>query len=149
MAAAGVMWSSVGIMLCTMAYRWLSTGPCRRPILMGCAGVVFAFIVYRFGFSEIALKNIRRLHLFEDKVCFFAFQAWRSYLIIVAMIGLGISLRHSPIPRCCLSVVYAAIGGALFLSSLHYYLCLWRALVLKQPCLFHERENGKETLPPS
>ena len=42
-----------------------------------------ALAAYRYGFLKIALKNIDRLCLLTEKPCIFAFQAWRSYLIIV------------------------------------------------------------------
>ena len=51
----------------------------------------------------------------------FSFQAWKSYLLVAFMIALGITLRHSALPRPILAGVYLAIGGALFLSSLRYY----------------------------
>ena len=36
-------------------------------------------------------------------------------------VALGITLRHSPLPRVILAYIYLSIGGALFLSSLAYY----------------------------
>jgi len=89
--------------------------------------------VYKFGFSKIARKNINRVCRYPDKVCFFAFQEWKSYLIISVMAPLGIFLRHSSLPRQYLAVIYITIGLALFLSSLHYYLQLSRILHHTQP----------------
>jgi hypothetical protein len=37
------------------------------------------------------------------------------------MIALGVTLRHSAVPRPELAVVYLAIGGALLLASFSYY----------------------------
>jgi hypothetical protein len=125
-ATAGVMWSAVGVILCLMAYHWLATVVIKRPILFGLAGFLLALVVYYFGFSRIARKNIDRLFQYPDKVCFFAFQAWRSYLIIAIMAALGAFLRHSSISRQYLAVVYLTIGGALVLSSLHYYVRLFK-----------------------
>jgi hypothetical protein len=95
-------------------------------MLFGLLGLILALIVYHFGFSRIARKNIDRLFQYPDKVCFFAFQAWRSYLIIAIMAALGAFLRHSSISRKYLAVVYLTIGGALVLSSLHYYVRLFK-----------------------
>ena len=132
MALAGLMWSLVGIMLCRMAYIWLRALPERWALSMGSLGLISALTVYRFGFSKIALKNITRLCLLPDKTCIFAFQAWKSYLIIIFMIILGITLRHSPLPRHFLAVIYAAIGGALFFSSFHFYWRIWQEKIRKQ-----------------
>jgi len=134
-ALAGLMWSAVGIMLCRLAYGWLSAIPWRRALPLGLLGIVSALIVYRFGFSKIARKNIDRLCLLTDKSCIFAFQAWKSYLIIIFMVMLGMLLRYSPLPKPLLAVIYTTIGGALFCSSFPYYRRIWRVKVLKQPCL--------------
>jgi hypothetical protein len=36
------------------------------------------------------------------------------------MIGIGVTLRHSPIPKPYLAALYLGIGGALILSSARY-----------------------------
>lgn len=132
-AAAGFMWSAVGILLCRLAFGWLGALDFSRAILSGTAGVVGMLAAYYFGFSAIALKNIGRLSFFADKACFFAFQAWKSYLIIAFMIALGAMLRHSSIPREYLAALYLSIGGALLLSSIHYYVRLWNLLFPRKP----------------
>ncbi len=134
-ALAGLMWSTVGVMLCSMAYHWLKEVDCPTAFPFGLFGIILSLAAYRFGFSGIARKNIDRICLLPEKGCIFAFQAWKSYLIIVVMITLGIILRHSPIPKHYLAIVYTTVGGALLLSSLHYYRGLWRLLILKKLCL--------------
>ena len=134
-ALAGLMWSTVGVMLCSMAYSWLKGVDWLTAFPFGLFGIILSLAAYRFGFSGIARKNIDRICLLPEKGCIFAFQAWKSYLIIVVMITLGIILRHSPIPKHYLAIVYTTIGGALLLSSLHYYRGLWRLLILKKSCL--------------
>jgi len=124
--AAGLMWTTVGLMLCGLAYEWLAVMPFRWAGPFGFAGIILAFAFYHFIFSKIAMKNIDRLREFPDRVCFFAFQAWKSYLVIALMVMFGFVLRHSIIPNYYLSVPYTAIGGALILSSFHYYAHLWR-----------------------
>jgi len=127
-AAAGFTWSAVGILLCRMAYGWLDTLLFRTALLSGISGMIGMWGAYYFIFSAIALKNIDRLSLLPAKACFFAFQAWKSYFIIVVMVALGAVLRHSPIPRQYLAALYLTIGGALFLSSIHYYVRLRRMI---------------------
>lgn len=130
---AGLMWSTVGVMLCSMAYYWLKGVDWLTALLLGLFGIILSLAAYRFGFSGIARKNIDRICLLPERGCIFAFQAWKSYLIIACMITLGIILRHSPIPKHYLATVYTTIGGALLLSSLHYYRRLWQLLILKKP----------------
>jgi hypothetical protein len=134
-ALAGLLWSMVGIMLCRLAYIWLAAVNWSLGLPLGLMGIISALAAYSFGFSKIALKNIDRLCLLSDKCCIFAFQAWKNYLVIIFMIMLGMLLRNSPIPRHFIAVVYAAVGGALFFSSFHFYRCIWRVKILKHPCM--------------
>jgi hypothetical protein len=46
---------------------------------------------------------------------------WRSYIIVVIMVSMGITLRHSSIPKQYLSILYNGIGLALFLSGIRYF----------------------------
>jgi hypothetical protein len=121
---AGLAWSGVGILLCSMAYRWLALENGWAPLAAGAAGILISLVVYRFGFINIARKNIRRIHTYVDRACAFAFMPWKSYLLMAGMMALGITLRSSAIPKFYLSVLYTAIGGGLFFSSLHYYKAL-------------------------
>ena len=134
LSTAGLLWTAVGLFLCLLALHWLGTAVSQGSILYALAGVILAGIVYLFGFSRIARKNIDRVCQYPDKVCFFAFQEWKSYLIISVMAPLGILLRHSALPRQYLAVIYITIGLALFLSSLHYYFRLIHILIRNQPC---------------
>jgi len=89
-------------------------------VALGINGHYFSVGSLWLRLFKIALRNIHRLCLLSDKSCIFAFQAWKSYLIIIFMITLGMVLRNSPILRHFLAVIYAAIGGALFVSSFHF-----------------------------
>ena len=127
-AASGVLWSVVGLLMCVTAAGWLAGREIMHMIGVGVAGVALAVAALRLGFGRIARKNIRRLQQLPERGCFFAFQAWTSYLIIAVMIALGAALRHSPMPKTWLAIVYTGIGGALFLASFSYYGHLLRLL---------------------
>lgn len=132
-ALAGLVWTGVGVMLCRLAYNWLAIINRGVATTFGLFGIVMALAAYHFGFSKIAQKNIRRLCLLTERTCVFAFQTWRGYLIIGFMIILGTVLRSSPIPKHYLAIIYTTIGGAIFLSSFHYYSLLWRTVIQKEP----------------
>ncbi len=134
-ALAGLMWSLVGLMLCQLAYHWLAVGRWTWVAPLELLGIVLALMAHQFCFSRMAQKNIARLSLLTEKTCIFAFQRWKSYLLIGLMITVGIALRNLPIPRPCLAILYTTIGGALFLASLQYYGCLWRIVTQKRSCL--------------
>ena len=118
---AGLMWSAVGIMLCAFAGHWLARMDWRHIAIGAGTGLTLGLVIYRFGFSRIARKNISRIAAKSNPACFFAFQAWRSYLLIAIMISLGITLRHSALPRLYLAIIYSAIGTGLACSSTLYY----------------------------
>ena len=119
--AAALMWGLVGVMLCRLAYTWLFPEKVGHAMPLALAGIAAGAAIYRFGFSKIVDKNIRRIHVLNEQSCLFAFQSRKSYLLVAGMMGLGITLRHSPLPKPTLAVLYTGIGLGLFLSSLSYY----------------------------
>jgi len=125
---SGVMWSCVGVYLCTLTISWFAPIKPFHIFLHIISGVSLAFIIFRFGFSTFAYRNIQRVDsISKKKVCIFAFQKWTSYPLVIFMITLGIFLRKfSPIPKPWLGTLYIGIGGSLFLASLIYY---WRVFI--------------------
>jgi hypothetical protein len=126
LALAGIMWTAVGVMLCGYAFTWLSDPLTDTSLIFGGLGIVISIVAYRLQFSKLALKNIERILLRADRTCLFSFLAWKGYAIIIVMVTGGILLRNSSIPKPYLAIVYAGIGGALFLASLNYYAHLYR-----------------------
>ncbi len=100
---------------------WLASEPLPLCRTMGVFGIILAFLAFRKGFGKIANRNIIRLRRLPEQGCIFAFQAWKSYIIIFIMIVLGITLRQSPLPKSILAIIYITIGGGLFLSSFFYF----------------------------
>jgi len=70
--------------------------------------------------SKIARKNLGRLKAITGRKCIFGFLTWKSYANIALMVTMGVTLRHSAVPKDYLSLVYTAMGGALLLGSSHY-----------------------------
>ncbi len=132
LAMAGLMWSTVGVFLCWLAYGWLAEIDRSWAGVMGVVGVALALAAYRFGFSRIAHRNIERIGLAPEMACLFSFQAWRGYLTIALMITIGILMRSSQIPKYFLAIPYTMIGGALLLASILYYSRLWEIIVKKR-----------------
>ncbi len=125
---SGMMWSAVGAGMCTAAMRWLLPAGPVWAAGFAAVGAMLALAALRIGFGGLARKNIRRLQGLPERGCFFAFQAWKSYIIIIVMIVLGHVLRHLPVPRTILAVVYTTIGGALLMASFRYYRHLIRLM---------------------
>jgi len=121
--SAGLMWSAVGLYLVSLTSEWIKPTSKSVATVIIVAGIMLALTIYRFGFSKLANKNIRRIDaLKSDKPCIFAFQEWTSYPLVAFMISLGIFLRvYSPLPKTYLAVMYIGIGFNMFLASLHFY----------------------------
>lgn len=117
---AGFIWLGVGAMLLFLSFSWLHAFHIPGSLLFGIIGVVLALIVHHFGFLKIVDKNLRRILPMEGTKCVFAFMTWKSYLIAGVMVIMGVLLRHSPIPKPYLSILYTGIGLALILSSIRY-----------------------------
>lgn len=125
---AGIVWASVGVMLMFLAFSWLSKISNKSVYVFAGAGVLLALLVHHFGFLKIVDKNLKRILPMDEKKCVFAFIPWKSYLIIAVMITVGITLRHSAIPKPYLAVLYIGIGLALLLSSVRYVRVFFREI---------------------
>jgi len=117
---AGLMWICAGSVLLTFATVWLSDVVSPRVFILAGTGVTGAVLIHHFGFLRVVDKNLRRILPMEGKRCVFSFMTWKSYILVAGMMGMGIALRHSPIPKPYLAVVYIGIGLALILSSVRY-----------------------------
>jgi len=120
MLLSGIIWLYVGLMLIHYAYSWLVVEQRSTVITFAGAGIVLTMITHHFGFLKVADKNLKRILLMEKKVSIFSFITWKSYILIAGMITMGITLRHSPIPKPWLAIVYMGIGMGLLLSSIRY-----------------------------
>lgn len=129
---AGLMWCGVGVMLVLFAESWLAVYKGKGLFLFYLSGFLAAMPIHHFGFLKIADKNLNRLLPLTQKRCLFSFITWNSYLIVLLMIAMGITLRHSPVPKQYLSVLYNGIGLALFLSGIRYFRNSAKLLLNKQ-----------------
>lgn len=120
-AIAGGVWLAAGLMLCRLAWQWVAPTPASTAVGLVLAGTLLALGFHRLVLARLVRRNIARIERYADKGCLFAFQAWRSYGLILVMVVLGAFLRHTALPREILAVLYTAMGGALVLSSLAYF----------------------------
>jgi hypothetical protein len=133
-AMASLFWLTAGGILCTRASIWLANDSTRTAILLEVSGIVAGLVFYILLFIKVARKNIVRICSLPDRPCFFAFTAWKGYLMIGGMMTLGIMLRNSSLPREILIVPYLAMGGALILASFRFAVMFWNTAIRKYPC---------------
>jgi hypothetical protein len=116
----GLLWVTAGSILLTLAVGWLRQRHPAHLLLLVATGVVAALLIHHFGFLRIVDRNLGRILPGEDERSMFSFMPLRSYLLIALMMAMGFALRHSPIPKAYLAVLYLGIGLALLLSSVRY-----------------------------
>lgn len=126
---SGVIWTAVGIMLCNLAYGWMSAEYTKFQLLVALAGMCLALIIHHFGFLKLVNRNIDRILAKKGKVCIFGFQPWKSYVIILIMISMGTVLRQSSMPKPYLSIIYIGFGGAMLLSSFRYFRIFFKKMI--------------------
>ena len=129
---AGLMWCGVGILLVSYAVRWLSVCNGREKFIFYSAGFLAAMPIHHFGFLKIADKNLNRILPITGKKSLLSFMTWKSYIIVIIMVSMGIVLRHSSIPKPYLSILYNGIGLALFLSGIRYFRFFFKLIVEKR-----------------
>jgi hypothetical protein len=118
------MWSVVGLLLCRLAITWYISLGFGDNLFWFLLSLPLGFAIYFFGFSKLAKVNIPRIQDLSPRPCVFAFMQWWNYPLVIFMIALGLWMRHSPIPKQLLGILYFGIGSALFLASLLYYWAL-------------------------
>ncbi|MFQ5485157.1 MAG: hypothetical protein ACE5DO_07470 [Desulfobacterales bacterium] len=126
---AGVMWIGIGIMLDSLAYTWLRVEKPDYALIAAVVGFVSALVIHHLGFLRIVDKNLGRILPMEGKRCVFSFMPWKSYMLIIIMILMGFLIRHLPVPKLYLAVLYSGIGTALILSSVRYLRYLFLIII--------------------
>lgn len=125
---AGMMWIAIGLMLDSFSYSWLRLETQTHVVFAVAVGLVCALFIHHFGFLRIVDRNLARILPMKGKRCVFSFMPWKSYVLIAAMVMIGVLLRHSPIPKFYLAILYIGIGTALILSSVRYLRYLMKAV---------------------
>ncbi len=118
---AGLIWAAVGLLLCLRALVWIAPFSLTTGFILEGMGVLLAAAGYIYGFSKIAKKNIARIQSLPERVCAFAFTAWKGYVMIGLMVTIGITLRNSAIPKEYLVIPYTAMGGMLLTGSRRFF----------------------------
>lgn len=82
------------------------------------AGTLKSFFIL----DNTARKGVHRILEMADGTCLGAVYSVKTWLLVLVMIGTGMALRHSALPREILGGLYVTIGWALFFSSRHAWI---------------------------
>ena len=111
---AALIWTVVGFFLLTNGFILISS---EGRLLFGLVGLVLGTAKTFFILDRVALKNVKRIKEFEDKVCIGSVYSWKTWLLVAAMIGLGRFLRTTVLPGEIVGLIYTAVGWGLMLAS--------------------------------
>jgi hypothetical protein len=85
--------------------------------VLALLAILLGFLKSHFILDKTAAKSINRILLFDDGTCLGAVYSKATWMLVLAMMGMGILLRHSSLPRPLLGIIYVTIGWALLWSS--------------------------------
>jgi hypothetical protein len=118
---SGLIWCGVGLMLVRWAWVWSRSAGWAQAWPFDLVGILIAIGTTLF-FSQMVTRNVSRITRLPARPCLFAFQSWWSYPLVVFMMGLGLALRATNLPRIWLAPIYLGIGAGLLLSGTRYFL---------------------------
>ncbi|MGM0574275.1 MAG: hypothetical protein ACQEXJ_00890 [Myxococcota bacterium] len=121
MMAAALTWTAVAAGLGAAGARWALGASTGGAALALAAGLVLGGLKGHFVIRRVARRLRDRILDRGDGKCVGGFFPWRSWLLVGGMMGLGLVLRLSPIPRPVLGAVYVGLGAALAMGSVVYW----------------------------
>jgi hypothetical protein len=89
--------------------------------------------------DRVARKAVVRIHD-RGRACYFGFFSWKSWMFVAVMMGGGILLRNSGLPRDFLAVLYVGVGTGLVLADRIF----WQALVSPAPAIKPDSRGSAE-----
>ena len=118
-----ILWMGVSFMLTKKAIGWIELFNDKLLIILILVSIAVSLLKFFLIFKRVTKKNIKRImNLQGEKVFILAFHSWKTYILILIMIGGGVTLRHLEfVPKSALFPIYIGVGVAMFISSLMYY----------------------------
>lgn len=118
---AGLVWIFAGSMVAKLGLDVIFTSSVHLFISIIVATITF-YVFFNFIFIKLVKKHKNRISQKEqDKLCLFSFFDIKSYIIMIFMMGIGITIRSIPsINPLCWAAVYIGIGLALFSAGVAF-----------------------------
>lgn len=118
---AGLVWIFAGGMVSKLGFNVLFTASI-HPFISIMVAVVTFLIFFNFIFIKLVKKHkIRISEKEQDKLCLFSFFDIKSYVIMIFMMGLGITIRSiNSINPLCWAAIYIGIGLALLSAGVAF-----------------------------
>jgi len=121
--AAALLWTVVGLGLTTAGLVWSFSSALPWSLLLAAAGIAAGTVKGRLVIRKMADWNTARIIARGDGRCLGGFLAPKTWLLVIVMMGSGILLRRSGVPRPILGILYTAVGTGLLIGGQK----LWKA----------------------
>ena len=112
--AAPLLWTVVGGLLIFRGWTWMGPGRGRWLVLLA---LVIGTLKSLFILDRTARRTVARIVQLRDGACLGAVYSWKTWLLVILMMGSGIVLRRFFTPGAAVGTIYVAVGWALFFSS--------------------------------
>lgn len=113
--AAG-LWTAIGLILIIRGVLLLQAAD---YLWLGLVGILFGTIKSLLVLDRSALEGIDRIRRFADNTCIGAVYSWKTWFLVVAMMGIGFILRAIKPSPLLFGPLVIAIGWGLIFSSRH------------------------------
>ncbi len=117
---SSLIWSSVGLLLLV---RGVLRSPHGEALLLFCGALVIGVLKSRFMLDRVAVRILDHIDALEEPASIWRLYSVRNWLLVAAMVVIGVVLKSSSLPAILLCFIYLTVGWALLLSSRHS----WRA----------------------
>lgn len=111
---AALLWTIIGLYLTQRGIGYLIQDDL---LLLVVAALLLGTLKSRYVLDMSAKRGVERIKQFADNTCIGAVYSWKTWLLVGAMMLLGLLVRGSSIPAYIIGTVCVAIGWALIRSS--------------------------------
>jgi hypothetical protein len=114
---AALTWTAVGIALVWVGSGWVMTIGGWTHWVGLAAGLALGLVKARLVLGRVAGNNARRIVAAGEGRCVGGYLSWPAWLLVLAMMLFGATLRSLPLPRLWLGMVYVTAGAGLLAGS--------------------------------
>ena len=113
---SAILWSAIGMLLLVKGLFRINQLVHWQPLLIVAAILAGSLKSYCI-LDKSARRGIDRILKFSDGTCLGAVYSFKTWILVLCMMSLGVILRNSSLPVSLLCFLYITIGWALLLSS--------------------------------
>ena len=114
LVCAAALWTGIGGFLLVRGIILLKSG---GGLWLIVAGVVLGSLKSFVVLDRSASRGIERISRFSDNTCIGAVYSWKTWLLVLAMMAMGVMIRTLNLPVLPVGTLCVAIGWALIFSS--------------------------------